>query len=321
MSRHSLGSLLAELQPLYGGGETLLGRLAGVSLAALGVALGFHVLKLAARARAWQNIVRAAYPDDSPRFREVLAAFLAGLGVDAVVPARPGTFLRLGLLRQRLPSSTLAGLASTLLAESVFNVLLTVVLVGAAIGFGFGLSGGALLPGFIGGHAVVVALVAGAVGIGLTFLAVRFRARLRSTLAEAGRGLAVFSNPAEYARRVVCWQALAWGLRVGSVYWFLVAFHLPATLLTALLVVVVQLVASAVPLTPGGAGPQQMMLVVALSASAAGTVLGFGIGMQAATALADVVLGAGALLHLTGSLHWRRSGTLRVATAALDRAS
>ena len=67
-----------------------------------------------------------------------------------------------------------------------------------------------------------------------------------------------------------------------------------------MLVVAVQLVASTLPVTPGGAGSQQAILVVALSATTAATVLGFGIGMQAATALADLILGSGALLFLTG---------------------
>jgi hypothetical protein len=58
--------------------------------------------------------------------------------------------------------------------------------------------------------------------------------------------------------------------------------------------------------TPGGAGPQQAILVAALSASAAATVLAFGIGMQPATVLSDLGLGATSLTFLTGSLRWRR---------------
>jgi hypothetical protein len=95
-------------------------------------------------------------------------------------------------------------------------------------------------------------------------------------------------------------------LRVASTYWFLVAFHVPASLHTALLVIAVQLLAGAVPLTPGGAGAQQAILVAVLAPTTTSTVLGFGIGTQMTTLLADIVLGGASLLLMTGSLRWRR---------------
>jgi hypothetical protein len=52
--------------------------------------------------------------------------------------------------------------------------------------------------------------------------------------------------------------------------------------------------------------------VLVLSASAAATVLGFGIGMQVATVLSELGLGAGSLIFLTGSLRWRRIALGRV---------
>ena len=64
-----------------------------------------------------------------------------------------------------------------------------------------------------------------------------------------------------------------------------------------LVVVAAQNVAGSVPLLPGNAGTQQAEIGVALagSASVAG-VLGFGVGMQAATAITDLMLGAAALV-------------------------
>ncbi len=314
-------SLLGELQPLYNGGETLVGRLGGVSLIALSLALALHVAKLGARARAWHNIVRTAYPTEPLRFSETLGAFLAGVGVDSFVPARAGEVVRLGLLRRRLPGATVPGLASTVFAESVFDAVLTVLVVSGAIaiGFGPGFHGGSLIPGPLAHYPLIICLAAGSAGLAAVGLGFHFRARLRSILADTRRGFAVFANPGQYLRSVACWQALGWALRVGSVYCFLAAFHIPASLAVALLVVAVQLVAAALPLTPGGAGSQQAMLVVALSASAATTVLGFGIGMQAATALANLVLGAGALIVMTGSLHWRRLAPRR--SRVLDAAA
>ena len=293
---------------LYHSTGLLLGSLGGVSPIALALALAFHLAKLGARARAWHNIVRAAYPADRLGFRETLAAFVAGVGVDAVVPARAGELVRLGLLRARLASSTLPGLVSTLLAESAFDAVLTVVVIAIAIGLGLGagLPGSAAIVGFVAQHGLIAALAGSGVALVAGWLGFRLRARVRVFLLEAGRGLAVFAQPTKYVRSVASWQALGWALRVASVYCFLVAFHVPASFGAALLVVAVQLVVAAVPITPGGAGPQQAVLVLALSATAAATVLGFGIGMQAATMLSDVVLGGASLIFLTGSLHWRR---------------
>ena len=95
-------------------------------------------------------------------------------------------------------------------------------------------------------------------------------------------------------------------LRIASTYWFLVAFHVPATLSAAILVIGVQLIAGSVPITPGGAGSQQAILVAALSPATAATVLGFGIGTQMTTLLADLVLGGTSLMLMGGSLRWRR---------------
>jgi uncharacterized membrane protein YbhN (UPF0104 family) len=293
-----LGSFAAELSTLSQSGRLLLGRLGGVSLLPLALALALHLAKLGARARAWHNILRAAYPTDRLGFGEALAAFLAGVGVGALAPARIGKLVRIGLLRPRLASSTFPGLVSTLFAESAFDAVLTLPLIGIAVGIGLGAHrpGGALILGPVVEHPLIVTLAGCGLAVAAGWLSFRLRAKIRSFLLDARRGLAVFVQPMRYVRRVASWQALGWALRVASVYWFLLAFHVPATLGAALLVVAVQLVAAAVSVTPGGAGTQQAILVVALSASAVATVLGFGIGMQVATVLSDLGLGAASML-------------------------
>jgi uncharacterized membrane protein YbhN (UPF0104 family) len=302
--------LAAELRPLYQNG----GLLRGVSLLPLALALTLHLAKLGARARAWHNIVRVAYPTNRLSFREALAAFLAGVGVGTFVPARIGQLVRIGLLRPRLASATFPGLVSTLFAESAFDAILTALVITVAIGIGFDASvpGGAFVLGPVAQHPLIVTLAGCGLALAVGWLGFQLRTKMRVFLLDARRGLAVFAQPMRYVRRVASWQALGWALRVASVYWFLLAFHVPASLGAALVVVAVQLIAAAVPVTPGGAGPQQAILVLALSASAAATVLGFGIGMQVATVLSELGLGAGSLIFLTGSLRWRRIALGRV---------
>ena len=300
-------SFVVELGALYHHGEMLVGKLAEVSLIPLAVALALHLGKLGVRARAWHNIVCAAYPTDRPRFRHALGAFLAGTGVGACVPARAGQLVRLRLVRSRISGSSLPGLVSTLIAESIFDAALTALIaIAVLIAAGPGAASGASFPGPLGQHPLIAGLAALAVTVAACGLALQRRARIRSLLCDARIGLAVLAHPAGYLCGVASWQALGCALRVASTYWFLVAFHVPASLHTALLVIAAQLVAGALPLTPGGAGSQQAILVAALSPTTASTVLGFGIGTQVTTLLADLVVGGASLILMTGSLRWRR---------------
>jgi len=288
-------------------GEMLVGQIGGVSLIPFAVALALHVAKLGVRARAWHNIVRAAYRTDRPRFRDSVGAFLAGTGVGACVPAQAGQLVRLSLMRSRVTGSTFPGLVSTVIAESVFDAALgALIVISVLIAAGPGALGGVSLPGSLGRHPAIAALAAVAVTLTACGLALQRRARIRSLVQDARTGMAVFTQPARYLRGVVSWQTFGCTLRVASTYWFLVAFHVPASVHTALLVIAVQLVAGLVPLTPGGAGSQQAILVAALSPATTSTILGFGIGTQVTTLLADLVLGGVSLFLMTGSLGWRR---------------
>src|SRR5919108_2868515 len=163
----SVESLAAELRPAYHSGALLLGRLGAVSLLPLALAVTLHLAKLAALGRAWHNIVRAAYPADRVGFPEALAAFLAGVGVGALVPSRVGELVRLGLLRARLASSTFPGLVSTVLAEQVFDMVLKalVVAVALAVGFRAGVAGSASLIALVVQHPLTATGAAAAAAV------------------------------------------------------------------------------------------------------------------------------------------------------------
>ena len=93
------------------------------------------------------------------------------------------------------------------------------------------------------------------------------------------------------------WQLAAWLARVGVAFIALHAFGLPASLLDAVLVVVVTGLAGVIPFLPGGVGAQQAMLVYALRKTAsAASVVTFGVGMQFGVTLIDLTVGMLALL-------------------------
>src|SRR3954447_22919031 len=119
--------------------ELLLHRAASVNplLAALGIVL--YIVAQAVRPRGWHTIIRAAYPDAvGLRPRHTMAAYLAGAGLNGIIPARGGDIVKLWLVHRRIPQSRYATLAATFVPETLFETI-----------FGFGLVVWALSRGFL----------------------------------------------------------------------------------------------------------------------------------------------------------------------------
>ena len=111
------------------------------------------------------------------------------------------------------------------------------------------------------------------------------------------QGAALLRSPRRFLREAVSWQVGAWLARVAVAFVALHAFGLPASLLDAVLVVVVTGLAGVIPFLPGGVGAQQAMLVYALRKTAsAASVVAFGVGMQVGVTLIDLTVGMLALL-------------------------
>src|SRR5262249_4622010 len=66
-------------------------------------------------------IVDAAYPDAKLKYRSALGAYVAGVGVNSVVPARGGDLVKMYLVKSRLPDGSYATLAPTLVVETLFD--------------------------------------------------------------------------------------------------------------------------------------------------------------------------------------------------------
>ena len=84
------------------------------------VGIVLYELSQVVRTRGWFNILRAAYPDSEElRGRDVTAAYLAGAGVNAIVPARGGDFLKLFLVHKKMPSARYSTLLATFGPETL----------------------------------------------------------------------------------------------------------------------------------------------------------------------------------------------------------
>src|SRR5437879_1556947 len=109
------------MRQLFHAVEVFYDHLAAVGWYALGAALAFHVLKTVVRTFAWRNILRAAFPGKRVRRRTVLGAYLAGVGVNSILPARGGDAIKILLVRRGIEDASYATLASTLVVETLFD--------------------------------------------------------------------------------------------------------------------------------------------------------------------------------------------------------
>jgi len=121
---------------------------------------------------------------------------------------------------------------------------------------------------------------------------------------RVGLGFAILRDRGRYVREVASWQLLSWVLRIASLYWFLRAFHVHASIHNALLAQVVDSLSTLLPFSPGGAGTKQGLLVYVLHEQAsAAQLLAFSVGQYVAVTAFNVVIGAVAIFTSLGTLH------------------
>lgn len=293
--------------------EAFFRAVAAVAWGALTLAILLHLLRLVLRVRAWQNIIRAAYPGTKVPYRSVFGSYMAGVGINAIVPARGGDVVKLYLVKNRVEGSTYPTLTSSLVVETLFDFVFASVLFLWAIQMGLlpGLPDLPRLPAFdwrfVVEHPRAAAFL-GSILLGGIILLVAWAARHVTAFKEkVTQGFAILRDRRVYLRDVVSWQAGSWLARIGSTFFFLRAFHVDATVETTLAVLVVQGLSTMLPFTPGGAGTQQAILVYALAgAASSSTILAFSFGQQLVVTIVNVALGFGAMLLMLGTVRWRR---------------
>jgi uncharacterized membrane protein YbhN (UPF0104 family) len=284
--------------------ETFASRLSHVSVTLLVVAVALHVAGLLLRATAWWSVLSAAVPSRRAPWRGVTGAYLAGTGVNNVIPARGGDVARVVLATRAVPGACCPTIASSLLVETLLDTLIGAGLIVWAV------STGALpfqllrtqLPG--GSWTLIAAALA--VPVALVVAACLVRDRAAAALVEARRGFSILTSPRAYLARVALPQVMAWMLRVLAMYCFLHAFHIDAQMNHAALALLAGSVTTLVPLTPGGVGTQQALLVVLLAGVATPTaVLSFSLGTQLVITVVNVTLGGACMAFMLGRISWR----------------
>jgi len=111
---------------------------ASVNLWLLALGTVLSVAAQVVRTRGWHTIVRAAYPEAHDlRARDTCLAYLAGAGLNGVIPARGGDVVKLALLHRRIEGARYSTLAATFVPETVFETLFGTCLVIWALARGF----------------------------------------------------------------------------------------------------------------------------------------------------------------------------------------
>jgi uncharacterized protein (TIRG00374 family) len=298
-------------------------NLADVRLQALAIAVAFTLANLILRASAWRVILQAGYPEGRVRWRSIVGAYLAGAGVNSILPARGGDVMKIYLAHRAMPKAAYTTITSSMLAETLVDVFIGPILLVAAY-----LTGriphlpalghlAAFEWSFFAAHArwflLVVAILLILLGVFFTYVerhVVAFWERVRL-------GLAILTTPRRYFRTVVPLQLAGWCCRIGAMYWFLAAFHIPASVPDAALALSAQSASTLLPLTPGGLGTQQALLgYMFRNAAATSTVLAFSVGMQVMVTLTTAVSGGIAIWLTLRRLPWRA----RPATPSADGA-
>jgi uncharacterized protein (TIRG00374 family) len=287
-------------------------HLAGVGWTALAIALAIHFARLLTRTVAWRNILAASYPNERWRWRPVARAYIGGVGINSIVPGRAGDVVKLYLVHREQPATTYTTLASTLATETLLDMVLATAI------FLWALTQGVLpslhvlpsIPAFDWGwlfrNQRVTAIAVIAVTTALIVLVWWASRHVENFKQRVGAGLAILREPRRYLREVASWQALSWVLRIASLYFFLRAFHVHASIHNALLAQVVDSLSTLLPFSPGGAGTKQGLLVYVLHGEASSAqLLAFSVGQYVAVTVFNVVIGAIAIFASIGTLRLR----------------
>jgi uncharacterized membrane protein YbhN (UPF0104 family) len=313
----------SSLERFLDAGGEFFGYLSAIKWTPFVIALGFLAAMQLARSQAWRNVLRAAYPKADIPYLPLAAAYLAGAGINAIIPAHAGDVTKIFLVKRQIPGSSYPAVTSSFLVQSIFDTSVGILVLLYAITQG-------LLPkppdlpdlpafeiAFWADHPRTLGIVIGVLVIGSIVAIYMLAHRVRAFWDRVKQGVVIVSEPRRYLREVAAWQGAGWLCRFGAFWFFLEAFGIGGSFGNVLLVMSVQAIANVVPFTPGGAGAQQALLAATLTGPSRAAVLAFSVGTQIAMAAWSVFLGFAAILLVFRTTDWR--GLIEQARDDADR--
>jgi uncharacterized membrane protein YbhN (UPF0104 family) len=294
--------VLADLWDWVAG---VFGRIDDVSPYWLVLALALKTAESAFIGVTWRNILRAAYPRSGLTFKTAWGASQGGNAINAVTPAQAGTAAMIGIFRTSIPRSTVAGITSATVIQSLFFTVLSVLaLIGVAITRPRTVSRGSPSDetgGFVTEHPFLTVLGVLAAVVLAVVIWRRLKPRLIDLWHKAKAGGAILRDWRRYALEVAVPSALSYLCRIGVNVIFMAAFSIPITAYTVFLVAASHMLSGLFAITPGGVGQTQALDVATLRGHApTEDIAAFSITQDAVITIWNVVLGIIVMLWAFG---------------------
>src|ERR1043166_1784011 len=191
---------------LWGRVADVFGRIGDLSVYWLLLALALKTAESVFIAVGWRNILHAAYPRAGLSFKTAWGASQGGTAINAVTPAQAGTAAMIGIFRTSIPGSSVAGVTSATVVQSLFFTAASVVIViVVAILCPATVSKGSPSDesgGFFASHPIAIPLIVLAIGVALYFLWPRLKPRVPKQWHKGKEGAASFRDWRRYAGEV-----------------------------------------------------------------------------------------------------------------------
>jgi uncharacterized membrane protein YbhN (UPF0104 family) len=255
--------------------------LTGIGVGYLIAGFSLQTAQTTLTALGWYFILRAAYPAAPLLYRQVLAAYAAGVALNGFLPANIGTVVALLMFAAITAGADLAGVLGGAVVQKIFftvaGAFVYVYLFTTVQGtFERQFKLVDERPG------LVVAVMAGIVVL-LVIAARVFRRKLPGLVAKAAQGGAILATPRAYLVRVVLPSFGAWLAKLGVIAVFLAGYGIAVTFHTIMAVMGGNSIANTVSVTPGGVGVNQATNVAALGGvTDAATATAYSLGQQLA---------------------------------------
>ena len=223
----------------------------------------FQTIQTMLTAVAWYYILAAAYPDGGVRYRDILAAYAAGVAMNGFLPANIGTFASLLMYVALIRGSTFSGVIGATLVQKIFYTLIgTFVYLYLFISVPGTFD---LQLGFVNDHRLLVPLLIVGVVVLVVFVVKKFWHRVSVLWERAKQGGAILASKRDYALKVLLPSFGSWFAKLAVVGIFLAAYSIPVTFHTIMSVIGGNSLANTVSFTPGGVGITQAVNSVSLS--------------------------------------------------------
>jgi len=281
------------------------GHIGDISPYWLVLALALKTAESAFLALGWRNILRAAYPDANLSFKTSWGASQGGTAINAVTPAQAGTATMIGIFRTRIPGSSVAGVTSATIVQTLFFTAVSVVIVVLTATFRpHTVSKGSPADesrNFFASHPYVIPLIVLAAAVVLRLLWRRLKPKLLNQWHKAKQGAAIFSDWGRYGRQVALPSGASYVCRIGVNIVFMAAFGIPVTAFTVFLVASSHMLSGLFAITPGGVGQTQALDVATLrNYATSSSIAAFSITQDAILTIWNVVLGIVVMLWAFG---------------------